>query len=740
MTEAGQHDAEDADIDGEQVPETINTINVDEATGVVQAGVVHGGVHIYQPEPRPPVPIPRQLLAAPAGFVGRADQLAALDRVLTPSPFDSREVSGATAVISAIGGTGGIGKTWLALAWAHHNLDRFPDGQLSVDLRGFSPGDPKRPADVLADFLAALGVDRDHQPTDVDARIALYRTHTTGKRLLVLLDNAATTDQVLPLLPGGDTCTVLVTSRDLLRSLVARHSARPLHVDVLTDTEARALLHEALGDTSATTDNKQAITELISLCKGFPLALGLIAARIRNDPDLLRDLAADLRDLGLDALHSDDPAASLATVLSWSLRHLTEQQHTVFGLLGIAPGPDTTLLAVISLIELPHAAAGRALSALEDASLLERRPGGRYVMHDLVRDYATTTANTTLPEDVREAALTRVMDFHLHTAHTADRLLDRQGLLLHPGPPAAGVYPLPLPDAAAAMAWLEAEHATLLATQGAAVVLGRHHVVWHLARALNIFHRRRGHRRDALILWRAALDAAAHLPDPTARIRAHRNLGGACSRLGLHAEATAHLYQALALAARHHNPTQQAHAHYSLASAWGRRGNDWQALDHARQALDLHRTLGDPVREANALNAVGRCAARLGEFDTAHDHCHAALTLHRHHHNPDGEAATLDSLGFIAHRTGNQLQALDHYHQALTLYRTLGYTYRIANTLDDVGHPHVALGQHDRARAVWREALELYQEQGRDTDAERVQRQLDDLDNPSDAGDWLDHR
>ncbi|GAB2994216.1 ATP-binding protein [Saccharothrix stipae] len=699
-------------------------------TGGTAVGNLTGGLHVHPPPPRPPTPTPRQLGPRPAGFVGRADQLAALDRALTDSPVghDGTAGVGGTAVISAIGGTGGIGKTWLAQTWAHRNLHRFPDGHLAVDLRGFSPGDPRHPVDVLGDFLAALGVDRDRQPTELDARVGLYRTHTTGRRLLVLLDNAATVEQVQPLLPGGDTCTVLVTSRDRLRGLVARHGARPVHLDVLTDTEARALLTTALGDTPTTVDTHAAVTELVSLCGGFPLALGLIAARIRTHPHLLDDHVTDLRDLGLDALDSDDPEASLPTVLSWSLRQLTEHQRTLFALLGIAPGPDTTLPAVAALTQLAETAARRALTTLEEASLVERRPGGRYAMHDLVRAYAADTAHTTLPEHVREAALTRIMDFHLHTAHTADRLLNPHRELLSPEPPAPGVHPHPLPDTDAAPTWLQAEHATLLATQRTAATLGHHHTVWHLAWNLHTFHQRRGHLHDAITTWQAALDVADHLPDPATRSRTHRHLGYACSRLGLHEQATTHLEQALVLALRHHDPTEQALTHRVLAFAWEQRGGDRQALEHAHHALALIRALDQPVWEADALNQVGWLSALLSQFDTAREHCQAALTLNRHHHNPGGEAATLDSLGYIAHHTGDHHQALDHYHHALTLRRGLGHAYLVADTLDRVGHPHAALGQHEQARTVWREALELYRDQGRDTDADRVQHQLDDLD------------
>ncbi|WP_461124389.1 ATP-binding protein [Saccharothrix stipae] len=717
--------------------------------GVVQAGVVRGGVHLHAATPPPPM-VPRQLPAAPGLFAGRAAELAVLDRALASAapkvaasdergatvgePVRADPPVGRVAVVSAIGGAGGIGKTWLALAWANRNLDHFPDGQLFVDLRGFGPGEPRATIDVLADFLVALGVDRDHQPTDLDARVGLYRTHTTNRRMLVLLDNAARAEQVVPLLPGGNSCTVLITSRDRLHGLVARHSARPVRLDVLTDTEARTLLTTALGDTRLDPGTEWAITELIGLCGGFPLALGLIAARLRTRPDLLADLVAEQRDLGLDALESDDPTASLPTVLSWSLRHLTDQHRTLFALLGVAPGPDTTPSAVAALTDLTPARAHRALSALEEASLMERRPGGRYAMHDLVRDYAAVTAHAALPKHVRQTALTRVMDFHLHTAIAADRLLHSHRDTLHADSPAPGAYHHPLPDTAAALAWLEAEHATLLATQYAATALGHHRVAWHLAWALDTFHIRRGHRLDALASWQAALVATEHIPDPPTLIRTHRHLGNAYSRLGLHEQATDHLDQALSLAACHHDRIEQAHTHRVLGIAWELRRDHRRALDHARASLDLYRTLDQPVREAEALNSVGWLTACLGEFDTALVHCRRALTLHRHHHNLDGQAATLDSLAFIAHLIGDHRQALDHYHEALTLNRALGDIYRVANSLERVGHPHAALGQDEQARKVWWEASELYREQGREADAERVLRQLDELDRRNGTG------
>ncbi|WP_148088675.1 AfsR/SARP family transcriptional regulator [Saccharothrix texasensis] len=581
--------------------------------------------------------VPRQLPAALSSFVGREDALRQLDNHL-----DATGTTGPVAIASIIG-TGGMGKTSLALHWAHQHTDRFPDGHLWVDLRGFSPDHPRQATDVLADFLAALGVDRGLLPQDVDARAALYRTHTTGKRMLILLDNAATADQVVPLLPGGDACTVLITSRNRLPTLITRHSARPVRVDVLTDAEARTLLATALTDAQTPVTSQQAVTELITLCGGLPLALGLITARIRTHPHLLDDIVADLREFGLDALSSGDPDSCLAVVLSWSLRHLAERHRAAFALLAIAPGSDSGLPAAINLTGLSARETHSVLRALTDASLITQAPGGRYAMHDLVRAYAATTAHRDLTEQARQAALGRVLDFYTHTAHHADLMLD-----VHRGPlglaaPSPGTHIHSPADATEALAWFDSERATLLAAQHVAALRHSHHTVWWLAMSLDTFHHRRGHRHDRLAAWRAAAQAAEHLPDQVTRLVAHRHLGRACAAVGLHEEAIGHLHHVLGLAEDHEALYEQAHALLTLARVWGRH-DDHKALDHAKQALHLSRGLDRPLCEAHGHNAVGWYTARLGDHDTARGHFHAALTLHRRHHNPTGEANTLDGL------------------------------------------------------------------------------------------------
>ncbi|MFC0430878.1 BTAD domain-containing putative transcriptional regulator [Kutzneria buriramensis] len=670
-------------------------------------------------------PVPHQLPAPPRCFTGRTSELAALTQAL-----DAGSEAGATVVISAIGGAGGIGKTGLALHWAHQHLDRFPDGQLYVNLRGFDPtGEPMPTEAAVRGLLDALGVDSGAMPVDLDAQAALYRSLVAGKRMLILLDNAVDAAQVASLLPGSPTCTVVVTSRNQLTGLISTHGARPLPLDVLDEPTARDLLAYRLG-ADRLAGEPEATAELLACCAGLPLALSILAGRAQTHPDFpLAVLASELRDAStrLGALDEDVPSASLPAVLSWSYRTLTTEQARVFGLLGIAPGPDISLPSAASLTTLSPNQARAALRALERVSLIQQQVPGRYRMHDLVRLYAAGQAHHDQPEDVREAALRRVLDFYIHTAHTADRLLDphRPGIRLDP--PAPGTHPHPLPDAPAAMAWFATEHANLLAAQETAITHAWHGAVWQLAWTLTSFHLRRGRLHDQYAVCRAAVDAAEHLCDPATRSLAHRRLGVAYAELGQHEEAVGHLHQALALAEHHPDSTEQAHTHHLLAVVWERRGDDRRALDHATRALDLFRALNNPVWEARALNGVGWFAACLGHYDTARAHCQAALALH-HHDDPEGEALTLNSLGYTDHHTGHHRQAIDRYQHALDLFRSLGDTYEAADTLDGLGHPHAALGQHEQARTVWREALELYRQQGRIADAERVQRQLDALD------------
>jgi hypothetical protein len=330
--------------------------------------------------------VPRQLPAPPPLFTGRASELGLLTAAL-----DDRAERGRSGLVSVIGGMGGMGKSWLARQWAHEHADRFPDGQLWVDLRGFGTADePMSPSTALRGILEVLGVASAAIPHGLDAQSGLYRSLVVDKRMLIVLDNARDTAQLLPLLPGGTTCAVLVTSRHELADLIIAHGAHWLELDVLPERDARRLLAGRLGSQRLTAE-PEAVADLLAYCEGLPLALTITAARAIVYPRRpLAALAAELREESrrLDAMDAGEAGTNLRVVLSWSHRILSDDAARAFALLGSAPSPDVTLSAAVGLFGRPVSATHGLLCQLVRAHLLRRQDGDLYHMHDLVRLYA----------------------------------------------------------------------------------------------------------------------------------------------------------------------------------------------------------------------------------------------------------------------------------------------------------------------------------------------------------------
>jgi DNA-binding SARP family transcriptional activator/tetratricopeptide (TPR) repeat protein len=581
-----------------------------------------------------PPAVPRQLPTPLRLFTGRAPEMARLTAALNSDGEAHHAV-----VISAIGGTGGIGKTALALQWAHQHLDQFPDGQLWVDLRGFDPsGEPLSTQAALHGFLVALGVPSAAIPPGLQAQSGLYRSLLAGKRMLVVLDNAAGTSQVLPLLPGSAGCAALVTSRSHLVGLVTACGALSVDLGILTEREAHELLARQLGDAPLAAE-PEAAAELLARCGGLPLAVSVVAARAAAHPGFpLAALVADLRDATtcLDALDTGDAEVSVREVLSWSCRRLEPRAATMFGLLGLAPGPDISVAAAASLSALPIPQARAVLQNLENVSLVQQHAPGRYRMHDLVRLYAAEQVGRPQPQGGRTAALLRVMDFYLHTAFAGDRLLHPNRQPIDLGQPVDGCIPQQHGEAAAALAWFDSEHENLRAAQTAAAEHGWYTRTWQLAWAMNAFHTFRGYFRERIITWQAGLAAAEHLGQPVMQSLAHGWLGQACAHAGRHDEAVGHIARAITLAENSGDTASQAHGYLQLSRVWGLQGKHIEALSQAVRALPLFQALGHLGWEAQALNEIGWHQAHLGQFNEARASCEAALALYHRLHNREG--------------------------------------------------------------------------------------------------------
>ena len=676
-------------------------------------------------EPAQPPPVPRQLPAAPRLFTGRTRELARLDEALDEQAFDEQTAGGGTLVISAIGGAGGIGKTWLALHWAHQNLDRFPDGQLYANLRGYDPsGEPLPASLVMRGFLEALGVPPGTLPAEAEAQAGLYRGVLAGKRMLILLDNARDTAHVTPLLPGGSTCTVLITSRRQLTGLVATHGARPVALDTLPQDEARRLLTRHLGRSRIEAE-PEAVGTLLDYCAGLPLALSIAAARAITHPHAsLNALTSELRHHShrLDAFDAGEPQADLRAVLSWSSQGLSADATRAFGLLGIAPGPDIALPAAASLLTLPTATTRSLLRELQDAHLVQPHVSGRYRMHDLLRLYAAEQS-----EEGDQAALRSLVDFYVRTAYAGGRILapQRPDSLLGEPPPGPPIHPPT--DPAAMMAWFDAECGCLLSAQQWAHSRGWDAEVCRLAWSLEPYYRRRGNLEDQAAVWQLAVTSAQRLNNPAVRTQAHQLLADAYAQLGRTTDALTHLGQALTFAEETRDITSQGDIHHSLGGAWERHGDMQKALEHAQQALHIVRRLGDSYYEARALNGVGWLQALLGQYAEARANCEEALTLLREHPTNArqiGESHTLDSLALIARHLGEYDQALDYYDQALKICRAQRHSFFEPNLLEHAGDARKAQGRPDDARDSWTRALELYVAQHRTADADRVRDHL----------------
>ncbi|MCX4760294.1 tetratricopeptide repeat protein [Streptomyces sp. NBC_01275] len=678
------------------------------------------------PEAQPaPVPVPAQLPMDVRSFTGRDDQLIDLTRHLgavevTEDTEDTEDTGRTSAVVvSAVSGTAGVGKTALAVHWAHRVRDAFPDGQLYVDLRGYSPEEPVSAAQALAGFLTALGVPGPEIPLRLDDRAARYRTAVDGRRLLVVLDNAASTAQVRPLLPGSPTCKVLITSRDSLASLVSVHGAHRVTLDALRPHDALALLRALIGPRVEA--ERPAAADLAEQCGRLPLALRVAAELVLSRPvEPLAVLVAELRDhrRRLDLLESGDgdPRAAVRAVFSWSYERLPELPARLFRLLGLHPGPDVDAYSAAALAGESVDRVRRALDVLAGAHLLHRTGPGRHGMHDLLRAYAGELAGRHDTAADRDAAVTRLLDHCLAAAATAMDVLYPAERHLRPTVdiPAAGVPPLapPLRTAEECRAWLRAAQPTLVALCSRTEEPGPSGHTVRLATTLHRHYERSGHYADALTVHTHALRAARSVADAHGEADLLACIGAVHRRLGDYDTAHRHHESALVLCRRIGYQAGEARHLTNVGVLHELRGQYRAAADHHERAVELFRAAGDAHGEADVLNNLGIVHELLEDYQASIDCYRRALDLYRAKDHQVGEASALGNLGIVLARLGDHPAAAGHFERALAVFRRLGYTGGEAHALSNLGNALCALGRYDEAAAHQHLALDLFRRTG----------------------------
>jgi tetratricopeptide (TPR) repeat protein/transcriptional regulator with XRE-family HTH domain len=655
-----------------------------------------------------------------AGFTGRSVELAGLEALIADGPEQP--------TISVIVGAAGVGKTTLAVHWAHGARDRFPDGQLFANLRGFAATPPSRPIDVLTRFLHALGVPAEQVPMDAEEATSLYRSLLADRRMLVVLDNAAEPDQIRPLLPGGPHCRVLATSRDDLAGLVARDGARRLVLQVLAAPESYGLLARLLGAERAAAE-PQHLAELAHLCAHLPLALRIAAANLdRGGYPTVSDYLVELRSEDrLAAFAVDgDPQAAVRAAFDVSYAKLPQPARRLFRLLGLVPGPDITMDAAAALLDATVEETRRLLKWLAGAHLLERAAGveHRFTCHDLLREYARERARAQESAAQRRAATARLFGHYLHVAAAAARILDPDKLRL----------PLPdltkcrcavpaFTDGVQALSWLDAEHANLVAAITHAAAHGPRSMAWLLADSLRGYDRRRMHAVDWQTVALSALAAAEADNEPRAQVMARLSLGLLHVRAGSYVEALDQYDRALVLARRIDWLEAQAAALVNIGAAYSDMGQLADSADRLGSALAILRTIGPATQPAAAMNNLGLTLTHLGRPVEAADHYLQAIELYRRLGNRTGTAIALANLAALCHDTGRTEEALAHLREALglcsgtqdQLLQALALS-TLAEVRCDAGHHGLALEAAKTALATARdlgaprfEAAALYQ-------------------------------
>jgi class 3 adenylate cyclase/tetratricopeptide (TPR) repeat protein len=643
--------------------------------------------------------LPRDL----ASFTGRQRELGELVSVAAGA--------GGVVGIHAIGGMAGVGKTAFVVHAAHQLAPRFPAGQIFLPLHGHTPGQqPVEPADALASLLLTAGVPAAQIPAGLEARMALWRDRLAEKPLLLILDDAASSEQVLPLLPGAGGSLVLITSR---RHLSALEDVTAISLDTLPPEEAARLLVRLAGRTGLNSADP-AVGEIIRLCGYLPLAIGMVARQLHHHPawtaaGRAAELAAAVDRLELLVTEN----LSVAAAFNLSYEDLSADQRRLFRRLGLHPGTDVDAYAAAALDGTGLAAARRGLEALYDQCLLTEPAQGRYRLHDLIREHARALAGREDPAADRDLATVRVLDYYQHTATLADSLLSRQA---RPGPaPAAAARPAAVPALAGqeqALAWARAERANLIACLDAATGADQHGRVIALTAGLAGLLRRDGPLAEALARHAGALRSARHLGDQSAQAGALTSMGETQRWTGDYPGASADLEEALVIYREIGDRPGQAGALTNLGEVRRTTGDYPGAARALAEALALSRDLGDRIGQVNALNELGRVRRMTGDYPTAVLALEESLGLSRDLGDRIGQANALRILGDVRVVTGDYPGAVVALEEALYLSRGLDDRSGQANALNSLGRVRLVTGDYPGAAVALEEALSFYRDFG----------------------------
>jgi len=628
-----------------------------------------------------------------ASFTGRAGELAQL------------EAGAGAGGIWVIGGMAGVGKTAFAVRAARQLAPHFPDGQVFLSLHAHTAGrQPTRPTDALASLLQTTGIAPAQIPAGLESRASLWRDRVSGQRLLLVLDDAADSDQLRPLLPGTAGALVLITSR---RHLTALEDARVISLDTLTPGEAAGLLAR-LAARPGLDPADPAIAQIAALCGRLPLALGMVARQLYHHPAWTPvELAADLsaaRDR-LERMHAEN--LSVAAAFDRSYQDLSAAEQAMFRSLGLHPGTDFDAWAAAALAGVPVPEARRELEGLYDHYLLAETTRGRYRFHDLIREHARDLAADDPPTE-RDAAVGRLLDYYLHAARAADQQLASRADS-SPGPSSGGAPPMrQITGRDDALAWLNAERLNLHAAADYAAASGRPGHVAGIPAAMHEFWRSQGHWDQALALHQSALQAARDAGNQLAEARALTDLGDMQFLTDDYPAAGGTLTRALEVYRGVGDRLGEARALTSLGAVQHAVGDSPAASASITRALGLYQSLADVLGQASALTNLGAIQQAVGDIPAAEASLTCALEFYAEAGSQLGEASALTELGTVHYATGDLEAAARAEQQALGLYRRLGDRLGEAHALTSLGTLQYHAGDYSAAEASHTRALQLY--------------------------------